>query len=259
MNITKIDWTDRSWNPATGCLYKCPYCYARNQARRFKGYDTALSPDLSMRRIVNDKHTIMFELNARQRRTTKKGKIVTATFPFNFDPTFHRYRLDEPQHYKKPQNIFVCSMADLFGYWVPNNWIEQVFKACMKAPQHRYLFLTKCPSRYVKICDMLPKGDNFWFGTSITNQETPHYWSDLRKTFISIEPLLDGFYKSDSEIWADWVIIGAETGNRKGRVIPKREWIQNILDKCREQNVPVFMKDSLEDIWGETLIQEYPW
>jgi protein gp37 len=150
-------------------------------------------------------------------------------------------------------------MADLFGEWVPDEWIRQVFEVCKKAPQHRYLFLTKNPKRYGHeqfITKYMP--DNMWFGWTQTKPcglsfQTHHSW----KTFLSLEPLQAEFKFPYPQF--DWVIIGAETGNRKGKIIPERKWIENIVNSCREQNIPVFLKNSLANIWGEPLIQEYPW
>jgi len=243
MNRTRIDWADMTWNPVTGCRHDCEYCYARGITRRF-GNHLNDSGEL----YVLDKHDYSYADN---------GEGSKNIFPFDFSPTFHRYRLDEPVKIKKPQNIFVCSMADLFGEWVPDEWIKAVFEACEKAPWHRYLFLTKNPKRY---CEILQKEtpDNFWFGTTITNcSETNIFCSNMDNTFVSIEPLQSEIKEIDH--YLKWVIIGAETGNRKGKVTPERKWIENIVDCCREMNVPVFMKNSLRDIWKEPLVQEYPW
>ena len=240
MNKTKIDWCDSTWNPVTGCLHRCEYCYARGIANRF-GFG-AYEPNIDERVLIEP--------------AISGGKKVP--YPFNFEPTFHKYRLNEYQN-KKGRNIFVCSMADLFGDWVPDEWIEEVLKACEKAPQHNYLFLTKNPERYEKILDRyMPP--NMWFGWSQTGPAgnkcdfTTHH---SIKTFISIEPLLEPF-KEFHIRGADWVIIGAETGRRKDKVAPERKWIEDIVNKCREGNIPVFMKSSLADIWGEPLIQEFP-
>ena len=138
MTKTKIEWCDYTFNPVTGCLHNCEYCYAMKIAKRFGGVDEHISREIPqhMVYIFNNKPTL-------------KGKA--APYPFGFIPTFHRYRLDEPQRVKKPQNVFVCSMADLFGDWVPDEWVQQVFEACEKAPWHRYLFLTKNPKRYIEL------------------------------------------------------------------------------------------------------------
>lgn len=101
---------------------------------------------------------------------------------------------------------------------------------------------------------------DMWFGWSQTGPMgnkcdfTTHH---SIKTFISIEPLLEPF-KEFHIRGVDWVIIGAETGRRKNKVIPERKWIEDIVNECKKDNTPVFMKSSLSDIWGEPLIQEFP-
>ena len=255
MNKTKIEWCDMTWNPVTGCLHECEYCYARKMAYRFREHDPYTGS--------YDAHIIPIEFNVRH-YLLEIGKIgcrhenEKILYPNGFDPTFHRYRLDEPSQIKKSQNVFVCSMADLFGEWVPDEWIERVFEACEAAPQHRYLFLTKNPKRYLDLYTKCVPDEKLWFGTSITGNTTVFPSSKSHNFFLSIEPLLTPMRFLDLE-GIRWVIIGAETGNRKGKVIPKREWIENIVNYCREKNVPVFMKDSLADIWKLPLIQEYPW
>jgi protein gp37 len=246
MNNTKIDWCKMTWNPVTGCFHNCPYCYAKEIANRFKPKDAETYESLAKMQ-QDDFPTVEVD---------KTGRIP---FPCGFIPTFYYGRLDEPQHIKKPQNVFVCSMADLFGEWVPEKWILRVFSACAEAPQHRYLFLTKNPMRYEKDIENSFPNDRFWFGTTVINEKTSYYSSNSHNTFLSIEPIQCDFSKALSHPFVKWVIAGAETGNRKGKVIPKREWIENIVKRCREHNVPVFLKTSLASIWGEPLIQEYPW
>lgn len=249
MNKTKIDWCDSTWNPVTGCFHGCEYCYARGIANRFSTADKCHT-------FVNG-HPIG-KIHELDEQAIVIETSMKTPYPFGFEPTFHRYRLNEYQN-KKGRNIFVCSMADLFGDWVPDEWIEKVFKACENAPQHNYLFLTKNPKRYEKMLDRyMPP--NMWFGWSQTGPMgdkcnfTTHH---SVKTFISIEPLLEPF----EEFYirgVDWVIIGAETGRRKNKVVPKRKWIEDIVNECRKKDIPVFMKSSLSDIWGEPLIQEFP-
>lgn len=240
MKKTKIDWCDSTWNPVTGCLHGCEYCYARGIATRF-GFH-ASEPD------INERVLFKCPVNA--------GKKIP--YPFDFQPTFHRYHLNDYIG-KQGRNIFVCSMADLFGDWVPDSWIEEVFKACEKAPQHNYLFLTKNPKRYEKILDRyMPP--NMWFGWSQTGpmgNKCDFSTHHSIKTFISIEPLLEPFKEFHIK-GIDWVIIGAETGRRKNKVVPERKWIEDIVNECRKSDIPVFMKSSLADIWGEPLIQEFP-
>ncbi|MCJ7837461.1 phage Gp37/Gp68 family protein [Cuneatibacter sp. NSJ-177] len=240
MDKTKIDWCDSTWNPVTGCLHGCEYCYARGIANRF-GFH-ASEPD------INERVLLEMPMSA--------GKKVP--YPFDFQPTFHRYRLDEYRN-KRGRNIFVCSMADLFGEWVPDTWIEEVFETCKKSPQHNYLFLTKNPGRYEKLlnCYMPP---NMWFGWSQTGPVGADFSFTTHhsvQTFVSMEPLLSPFTEFHIR-GVDWVIIGAETGRRKDKVVPKREWIEDIVGQCRKEDIPVFMKSSLMNIWGEQLIQEFP-
>ncbi len=257
---TKIDWCDASWNPVTGCLHGCEYCYARGIATRFAGFDPDENPhDWKFRRGGT-----LVELDGMQARQQKNGKVVPASYPFGFTPTLHRYKLDEPQFWKKPRTIFVCSMADLFGEWVPDEWIQEVFAACKKADQHRYLFLTKNPARYIKLAEQnqLPEGKNFWFGSSVPTPATPYFYSDKVNTFTSIEPLHEEFDQWEFEKPAmipGWIIIGAETGNRKGKIIPEKGWVTEIAQQAKQNGVPVFMKESLRKLIGDDFIQEYPW
>lgn len=250
---SKIDWCDSTFNPVTGCMHGCQYCYARGIAKRFGGHqdldyflETEEHPELKEQKLhVLDAPLAKYNLDA-----------SVAPYPFYFEPTLHRYKLDEYQKKKKPRNIFVCSMADLFGKWVPDEWIEEVFRACEKGPQHNYLFLTKNPIRYEYLHQkgILRKCDNMWYGYSATVNNCD-YWSDLQyNIFASIEPILEPVHAQ----LCDWAIIGVETGRRKNKVIPKREWIEEIVKWCREIDIPLFMKSSLADIWGEPLIQEFP-
>lgn len=242
MNKTKIDWCDSTWNPVTGCLHGCEYCYARNIAHRFSGGGENWTDDKTI--VLNEKMYGEEEEKA-------------MPYPYGFIPTFHRYKLDEPQKWKKDRNIFACSMADLFGEWVPDEWIEEVFKACEKAPQHNYLFLTKNPARYNELINnsILGKtGNNMWFGYSYTENNSPKWWNPDYNIFASVEPILEPIEVPHCK----WLIVGAETGRRKNKIIPKRKWIEDIVNECQKENIPIFMKSSLADICGEVLIQEFP-
>lgn len=259
MNKTKIDWCDSTWNPVTGCLHGCEYCYARGIAKRFGGASETHNNETchECQWFTEGDGTIhvldepIYDYDMRR----------NAPYPYEFDPTFHRYRLNEYQN-KKGRNIFVCSMADLFGEWVPDDWIDEVFGACEKAPQHNYLFLTKNVKRYVEYG--VPMCENMWYGTSITKESDMHLFNSLpacRNTFVSIEPILEDLKVEEHNVMfrlVDWFIIGAETGRRKNKVVPERKWIEDIVNECRKRNKPVFMKSSLSDIWGKTLMQEFP-
>ena len=299
---TKIDWADATWNPVTGCRHGCEYCYARRIAERFSAEGQTLDAPCELQRVwIQDAaglepglHVLRYEV-----RLQENGRVCP--YPFGFTPTFHKYRLDIPKHWTKPRTIFVCSMADLFGDWVPDKWIKDVFDACRKAPQHRYLFLTKNPARY---CDLyragkLPGGDNYWYGATYDHGEglgrrhgmenrpvtftldgkpvhnagswwlPGWFWGDtpelmetgetIRNSFISFEPLLYDIGAHIGSTGGDWLIIGAETGNRKGKPICKREWVDHIVDYARKTGKPVFMKESLRGIMGEDFVQEFPW
>lgn len=255
MNKTKIEWADSTWNPVSGCCYGCSYCYARATAKRFTGCD---NPPAGVEDLK------IVDLKERLTVIDSKGKTRNAAYPFGFKPTLHEYRLVDPTKKGLGKTIFVCSMADLFGDWVPDEWIEKVFVACKAAEGHRYLFLTKNPARYIELAraGKLPAGDSFWYGSTTTSPDMPAFWADEYNTFVSIEPILSRFGASGENgtaFSAGWAIIGAETGNRKDKVTPEREWVEEIVDAFHKAGKPVFMKDSLAPIWGGPLITEFPW
>ena len=285
---TKIDWCDSTWNPVTGCLHGCEYCYARKIAERFGG-----ASETHNNECCNECQWITEgtgEIHSLNEPIFDFDNGRNAPFPFDFDPTFHRYKLDEPQRWKKPRNIFVCSMADLFGEWVPDEWIETVINACLAAPQHRYLFLTKNPGRYCHLerAGIMPKGDNFWFGATFDHSNWPghdgpheipgrpttfalhgkmvHDAGDFyypaypeKNRFVSFEPLLYDIGAHIGSTGAQWHIIGAETGNRKGKVATQREWVEHIVEYSDKNHIPVFMKESLRGLMGDDFRQEFPW
>lgn len=287
---TKIDWCNSTWNPVTGCLHGCEYCYARRIAERFSTEHKNPRPYIPVSDVP-----------------TRRVRTKPEPYPYGFKPTFHRYRLDQPSKWSEPRTIFVCSMADLFGDWVPDEWIKEVFQACEDASWHRYLFLTKNPRRFEQIngwnhqYDNEYAKDNMWFGTTITRQIDIHRISSLpygnAHTFLSIEPILeridlDRYLPSPDTRWecsycghyantyanncefcggiggytgsfrkqpVNWMIIGAESGNRRNRVIPQRSWIDEIVRVCNERRIPVFMKESLRKLMGDDFRQEFPW
>lgn len=251
MEKSKIEWCDSTWNPVSGCYHDCEYCYARKTANRFKGCIESPDGSSSLRLI---------HLDERRKAETENGVIRNAAYPYGFTPTFHEYRLSDPLKKGFGKTIFVCSMADLFGEWIPEVWITAVFDSCKKADNHRYLFLTKNPGRYYELAqrDLLPEKENFWYGTTVTEPDTNYFFSEKHNTFISVEPIQKPFDGHGSLI-TDWVIFGAETGNRKDKVIPERSWIENVVNICKESEIKVFMKDSMKPVWGEELITEFPW
>lgn len=270
MNKTKIEWCEATWNPVTGCLHGCEYCYARRIAERFQrrgdlreaGTGFWLDKDNFEASKGSGVYETKYALTTGQKPEPFKpynGKITP--YPFGFSPTFHKYRLDVPKKWSKPRTIFVCSMADLFGEWVPDEWIEDVFAACEKAPHHRYLFLTKNPERYIALASegRLPQKDNMWYGTTVTDPDMQFFWADDYNTFLSIEPLLSRFPANDNVPHVKWIIIGAESGNRTGKIVPKKEWVDEIC-KTAGASVSVFFKDSLIPIVGEeNMRRQFPW
>ena len=227
-----IGWTTRTWNPVTGCWgpegsarnpNRCFYCYAHRMAKRLRGRHGYPDPD-------------------------------------PFVPTFHPDRLAIPSQWKKPTRIFVCSMGDLFGNWVPPEWILSVLTTVTTCPQHTFLFLTKTPTTYYHF--HFPQ--NCWLGATADSFKAS-YWNatalaDLPNiTFLSYEPLLDLVYTNYNALWwIDWVIVGAMTGPGARQHAPEKNWIRNILLQATKVNLPIFMKDNLRPYWNGELTQESP-
>lgn len=216
MSKSKIQWTESTWNPVTGCTKQsegCRNCYAEVMARRLKG--------MGQRKYAN-----------------------------GFKVTLHPESLDEPKKIKEPTTFFVCSMGDLFHKYVPLEFIDKVMETIEKTPWHTYQLLTKRPERMFEYfaCHRdsnIPQ--NAWLGTtveSIDNVERIDYLKEKYAAvrFLSCEPLLSDLGKLDlSDI--NWVIVGGESGP-KARPMQK-EWVLNIQRQCKEQNVPFFFKQ-----WG---------
>ncbi len=211
-----IEWAQWSWNPVTGCRHDCPYCYARDIARRF--YEPEFEPALWYNR-----------LRAPVTRQPSSG-------PFTDDVD----RLG--QH-----NVFVCSMADLFGRWVPREWIEAVLKTCSDSPQWNFLFLTKFPNRMTEF----EYPDNCWLGTTVDQQaRVRNAEKSFRKVkakvkWLSCEPLLEPLRFEDIGAF-DWVVLGgASTSSITPEWHPPRDWIVAIHEAAREAGVPVYEKTNL--------------
>lgn len=204
-----INWTDATWNPVTGCLHGCPYCYARAIADRF-------------------------------------GR--------SFEPAYHPEKLQEPLHRKAPTKIFVGSTADLFGNWVPGEWVRSVLDVVRKCPQHTFQFLTKAPHNLVKFN---PWPSNCWIGASATDQTMMDRalfalsMCNARVKFVSAEPLLGPISGDLSAI--DWLIVGAQTGHDAHQ--PEPAWVDNLIDSARASGVAIWFKDNLE---REPRVNEWP-
>lgn len=241
MNRTDIDWADFTWNPVTGCYHGCKYCYARRIAHRFRNQD---DESKKMKKWLKKN----YENGGDIVHLENKSKDP---YPVEFVPTFHKRRLDQPANRKKPSKIFVGSMGDLFGDWVPNEWIEQVFEACREAPQHTYYFLTKNPKRYYNYFayNMERAPSNWWIGASASVKTNAHTYSDLMgfmnaNVFMSFEPLHEDIASFVDWENLHWVIVGAQTGPNAKQ--PKREWIGNLLKASEKYAVPIFLKDNLD-------------
>ena len=225
-NITNenIDWAAFSWNVVTGCLHGCEYCYAREIAT---------------------------------------STTTAAHFPAGFAPVFHHERLLAPANTKVPadaatdprrKRVFVCSMADLYGRWVPKEWIQQVHQACAANPQWDYLMLTKFPSRYLEFLDQLPP--TAWVGTSVDEQKRVRFAEDafrqisgVRVKYLSLEPLKGELQFRDLSMF-DWVIIGSQTETRQPDGIvpahaPPFEQVARIVAQAREAGCKVYLKPNL--------------
>lgn len=253
---SKIEWCDYTWNPVTGCEHGCHYCYAAKMAVRFTG---DIRWNLRQEGCYK-KDGQMFVLE--QPMKNESGKVIT--YPFGFMPTYHRYKygLITGDRLVGGKNIFVGSMADVFGNWVPDWVLNEIFHTCLNEEKHNYMFLTKNPIRYEKY-GVPDYKKNFWYGTTITGNKDVYnllYLPKFAKKFVSIEPLLSpikiaGWSPDD----VDWIIVGAETGNRKNKIIPKKEWIEEITDWAVKNNIPIFYKDSLIPIMGkENMKREFP-
>lgn len=214
MNKTKIEWTNYSWNPVTGCLNECWYCYVRRLEERF-GYSRL--------------------------------------------PRIHPVRFKAPFNAHEGAKIFVCSTADLFGPWIPKEWIDEVLSVTRKLPKITFQFLTKFPRRYLDF--NFP--ENCWLGTTVESEdylERAAFISEMRGNirFISFEPLLSRIPEVSWLKDIDWMIIGAFTGDDRVKHQPRREWVYSLIDMANVTGRPVFMKNNLKDIWSGALRQEYP-
>lgn len=159
---------------------------------------------------------------------------------------------------KKHKAYLLTAQSDLSGW--NNDWLEKVFEKINNNIDTQYLFLTKRPEN-IKL-NKTP--DNGWFGVTVTSSKEKHRIDDLRNNIkakhyhVTFEPMFDDVGELDlTDI--SWVVIGTETGNRKGKVDSKKEWVFNIYNQCKEQGIPVFMKEDLLGIINENeMIQEFP-
>lgn len=216
---TEIGWAMYSWNPVTGCNHGCDYCYARAIAT---------------------------------------SRDMAAYYPAGFTPLFHHERLDAPANTPVPARaaddpahgrVFVCSMADLFGAWVPQEWIDQVVASTVANPQWEYLFLTKFPQRYDRL-QLPPSG---WIGASVDEQHRAEPTlaamrkvSGVKVKWLSLEPLLEPIRFSTLE-GIDLIVIGAQSENigQNPAFAPRFDWVADLVATARRDGCRVWLKTNL--------------
>ena len=213
MKTTKIEWTDKTWNPITGCSKVsagCMNCYAETMSFRLKAMGT-------------DKY--------------KNG----------FNLTLHENCLSEPLKWKKPHTIFVCSMSDLFHEHVPSQFIDRVVDVIKQTPQHNYQILTKRSTRMNEYFEERGIPQNIWVGVTVDISDSKERIDSIRNLkapikFLSCEPLLEDLGKLDLT-GIDWVIVGGESGSRARPM--KEEWVLSIKEQAERQGSAFFFKQ-----WG---------
>jgi len=212
---TKIEWTESTWNPVTGCTkisLGCRNCYAERLALRLKA---------------------MGQPNYRN----------------GFKVTVHPHVLDVPLRWRQPRTIFVNSMSDLFHKDVPFEFIRKVFDVICRASHHRFQVLTKRSRRLLKLSGRLPWPENIWMGVTVETADCISRMDHLRRTeaaikFVSFEPLLGPIPQIDLDA-VDWVIVGGESGPHARPMHP--DWATDIRDQCLAAHIPFFFKQ-----WGGT-------
>ena len=159
---------------------------------------------------------------------------------------------------KRPQNLLLTGMSD-FSDWKPE-WREEVFARIAQNPQHQYIFLTKRPEK-IRFSTEL---DNVWFGVTVTSAKEKGRIQAMRENIrgkhyqVSFEPMFDDIGKVDLT-GIEWIVVGTETGRRKGKSVSKPEWGWNLTEHAHSCDMPVFMKEDLLPVMGEEqMIQELP-
>ena len=213
MSKSKIEWTESTWNPVTGCnkiSEGCDNCYAERMAKRLKA--------MGQQNYIN-----------------------------GFEVVCHPHMLDVPLKWKKSNMVFVNSMGDVFHEKVPLDFIKQVFGVMNIADQHFYQVLTKRAKRLLELSEMIKWDSHIWMGVTVENKTFKYRIDYLRKTpaktkFLSLEPLLGSLGELNLS-GIDWVIVGGESGPRARSI--EADWAREVRDQCIEQNVPFFFKQ-----WG---------
>jgi protein gp37 len=215
MATSKIEWTEATWNPLTGCTKispGCKNCYAERMAKRLQAMGV-------------EKYREGFKLS------------------------IHEEILEEPLAWNKPQYIFVNSMSDLFHKDVPLEFILRIVNVMRQAHWHQFQVLTKRAERLLELDPNIDWPDNVWMGVSVENSSYAHRIDLLRNTnaaikFLSLEPLLGPLTDLDLT-GIRWVIVGGESGPHSRPI--QIDWVRDIRDQCIQANVPFFFKQ-----WGGT-------
>jgi protein gp37 len=210
---SRIEWTEATWNPVTGCSKVspgCAHCYAEAFAERWRG-------------------------------------VPGHPYEQGFDLRLWPERLQMPLRWHRPRVVFVNSMSDLFHEDVPDEFVADVFDVMVRAKQHTFQILTKRHERLAELAPQLPWPRNVWMGVTIENRRFVHRAESLREVpaavrFISAEPLLGPLEGLDLA-GIDWLIAGGESGPRHRRIDPA--WAAELRDRCREEGVAFFFKQ-----WG---------
>lgn len=210
---SRIEWTEVTWNPVTGCVKispGCKNCYAERMSQRLRA--------MGVEKYRN-----------------------------GFSVTLHESALGDPLRWKKPRLVFVNSMSDLFYESVPASFIESVFAVMNRASRHTFQVLTKRPERAALLSGGLNWTPNIWLGASIESRNLLGRLEPLKETgartkFLSLEPLLGPLPDVDLA-GIDWVIAGGESG--PGARPPEPDWIRDIRDNCIDSGTPFFFKQ-----WG---------
>lgn len=213
MKTTKIEWTDKTWNPITGCTKHsagCAHCYAEVMSRRLKA-------------------------------------MGVSKYKNGFKLTMHDEVLQEPLQWKKAHNIFVCSMSDLFHEDVPFNFIDKIMLVIEATPQHRYQILTKRVEKMESYFATHQVPSNVWLGVTVENSDAKYRIDHLRKIpakikFLSCEPLLTDLGVLNLS-GINWVIVGGESGNQARPM--KEEWVLAIQKQVEKYESSFFFKQ-----WG---------
>lgn len=215
MANSKIEWTESTWNPVTGCTKTsagCLNCYAERMSKRLKA-------------------------------------MGQANYANGFEVTMHPHVLEHPLKWKKSQVIFVNSMSDLFHEDVPLEFIRQIFDVMTRADWHTFQLLTKRSKRLEELAPLLAWPQNVWMGVTVENASCTYRIDHLHTVpaavrFLSMEPLLSAV--DDMNLNSiDWVIVGGESG--PGARPIQKQWVRGIRKQCREAKVPFFFKQ-----WGGT-------